>query len=167
MMKYILGLALFFAISTHASAQIKYGHINSDEIMQAMPEYKQLTSSLQRKQNEQEAKMRAMYMDFQKRQAELQQLGPALMMAVAEEKEMELAKLQKEIEIYQQSAEPEMERLKDKLLIPLQSKYRKIVDIVAKENGYTLILDEASGIVAYGNENNNITALVKKKMGIN
>lgn len=166
-MRYLLVLSLFFAISGNAVAQIKYGHIDSDEILESMPEYRQLTSALQRKQNEQEAKIRAMYTDFQKRQAELQQLGPALMVAVIEEKEKELMLLQQEIEAYQQNAAPEMERLRDKLLLPLQSKYRKVVDIVAKENGYTLILDQASGIIAYGNEGNDITALVKKKMGIN
>ena len=167
MKKYILGLALFFAISNTASAQMKYGHIDADEILESMPEYAQLKATMQRKQKEQETKVTAMYTDFQKRQMELEQLGPALMAAIAEEKKLELDSLQRAIVAYQEAVGADLERLRDKLIKPLNDKYRKVVDIVAKENGYTLIFDQSTGIVVYGNENTNVTNLVKKKMGIN
>jgi outer membrane protein len=166
MRKYFAIIVLFFTVST-ASAQIKYGHINSDEIMEAMPEFKQLRASLERKQREQENKVRAMYTDLQKRQQELQEYGEGLMLAVAEEKAIELDSLQKAIVAYQEGAGDELDNLRFKLLKPLNDKYLKIVNAVAKENGYTLILDESKGIVAYGNDSYDITALVKKKMGIN
>lgn len=166
MKKYLIVLALFFAVST-ASAQLKYGHIDSEEILQSMPEYKQLKATMERKRKEQENKVTAMYVDFQKRQQELQELGQGLMIAVAEEKAIELDSLQKAIEAYQQNAGADLERLQTKLVKPLNDKYLKIVDAVAKENGYTLILDVSTGIVAYGNDNTDITGLVKRKMGIN
>lgn len=165
MRKYIAVLILFFAVGT-ASAQIKYGHIDSDEILQAMPEYKQLKATMERKRREQENKIAAMYTDYQKREQELQEYGSGLMVAVAEEKAIELDSLQKAIVAYQENAGAELEKLQQKLVKPLNDKYLKIVDIVAKENGYTLILDTSTGIVAYGNEANDITDLVKKKMGI-
>lgn len=166
MRKYFAIIVLFFTVST-ASAQIKYGHINSDEIMEAMPEFKQLRASLERKQREQENKIRAMYTDLQKRQQDLQEYGEGLMLAVAEEKAIELDSLQRAIVAYQEGAGDELDNLRFKLLKPLNDKYLKIVNAVAKENGYTLILDESKGIVAYGNDSYDITALVKKKMGIN
>lgn len=166
MKKYIAVLMLFFAVGT-ATAQVKYGHIDSEEILQAMPEYKQLKATMDRRRREQEAKITAMYTDFQKRQQELQELGEGLMVAVAEEKAIELDSLQKAILAYQQNAGGELESLQGKLLKPLNDKYLKIVSAVAKENGYTLILDASTGIVAYGNDATDVTALVKKKMGIN
>ena len=166
MRKYFAIIVLFFTVSA-ASAQIKYGHINSDEIMEAMPEFKQLRASLERKQREQENKIRAMYTDLQKRQQDLQEYGEGLMLAVAEEKAIELDSLQRAIVAYQEGAGDELDNLRFKLLKPLNDKYLKIVNAVAKENGYTLILDESKGIVAYGNDSYDITALVKKKMGIN
>lgn len=166
MRKYFAIIVLFFTVST-ASAQIKYGHINSDEIMEAMPEFKQLRASLDRKQREQENKIRAMYTDLQKRQQDLQEYGEGLMLAVAEEKAIELDSLQRAIVAYQEGTGDELDNLRFKLLKPLNDKYLKIVNAVAKENGYTLILDESKGIVAYGNDSYDITALVKKKMGIN
>jgi len=55
-----------------------------------------------------------------------------------------------------------------KLLKPLNDKYLKVVQAVAKENGYTFIFDLATGVVAYYPENSgDVTELVKKKMGIN
>lgn len=166
MRKYIAALLMFFAVST-ATAQIKYGHIDSEEILQAMPEYKQLKATMDRKRREQENKITAMYADFQKRQQELQEFGEGLMVAVAEEKAMELDSLQKTIVAYQENANAELESLQQKLVKPLNDKYLKIVSQVAKENGYTLILDTSTGIVAYGNETYDVTDLVKKKMGIN
>lgn len=166
MRKYIAALLMFFAVST-ATAQIKYGHIDSEEILQAMPEYKQLKATMDRRRREQENKITAMYADFQKRQQELQEFGEGLMVAVAEEKAMELDSLQKTIVTYQENANAELESLQQKLVKPLNDKYLKIVSQVAKENGYTLILDTSTGIVAYGNETYDVTDLVKKKMGIN
>ena len=98
---------------------------------------------------------------------ELEQLGPALMEAVGEEKKIELDSLQRAIVAYQEAVGADLERLRDKLIKPLNDKYRKVVDIVAKENGYILIFDQSTGIVVYGDEKTNVTALVKKKMGIN
>lgn len=166
MRKYFALIVLFFTVST-ATAQIKYGHINSDEIMEAMPEFKQLRASLERKQREQENKIRAMYTDLQKRQQDLQEYGNGLMLAVAEEKAIELDSLQRAIVAYQEGTGGELESLRNKLVKPLNDKYLKIVNAVAKENGYALILDESKGVIVYGNETYDITALVKKKMGIN
>jgi hypothetical protein len=54
------------------------------------------------------------------------------------------------------------------LIKPINDKYIKIVDIVAKENNYTYIFDIATGSVVYHPENTgDITGLVKNKMGIN
>lgn len=133
-----------------------------------MPEYKQLLATLDRRRAEQEKDLKSMYAQYQKGMEELQQLGPDLMVAVREEKMLELQKLQQDIETLQQTADAQLNQLHVKLLKPLNDKYLKIVNAVAKENGYTYIFDIATGSVVYYPENSgDITDLVKKKMGIN
>jgi outer membrane protein len=168
--KKISGLALLFFVlcSLTLSAQQKYGHINSTEILDVMPEYKQMKASLQRKQKEQEGKLRGMYTEYEKQSKELNEFGAAMMEAVREEQMMELDSLGQAIQAYEAGIEEEIQRLQFKLIKPINDKYIKIVDIVAKENNYTYIFDIATGSVVYHPENTgDITGLVKIKMGIN
>ena len=90
-MKHIFLTIAFFAVYCQQGyAQQKYGHIDSKEILNAMPEYKQLLNALEKKRNDQEAKLGGMYKSYESRQKELQELGPGLMEAVREEKMIEL-----------------------------------------------------------------------------
>lgn len=169
-MKKLNGLTLLFFIfcSLTLSAQQKYGHVNSSEILDAMPEYKQMKASLQRKQKEQETKLRGMYTDYEKQSKELNEFGAAMMEAVREERMKELETLGQSIQSYEAGIEEEIQRLQYKLIKPINDKYIKIVDIVAKENNYTYVFDIATGSVVYHPENTgDITGLVKSKMGIN
>ena len=45
-------IALFFVSTGTISAQQKYGHINSNEIVQLMPEFKQMTASVEKKKKD-------------------------------------------------------------------------------------------------------------------
>ena len=90
------------------------------------------------------------------------------MEAVREERLKEIDSLQQAISGFEGSAQGEVEKLQMKLMKPLNDKYLKVVQAVAKENGYTYIFDLATGVVAYHPDNTgDVTDLVKKKMGIN
>jgi len=127
-----------------------------------------MKASLQRKQKEQETKLKGMYTDYQKQSNELNEFGAAMMEAVREERMKELETLAAAIQKYEAGIEEEIQRLQFKLIKPINDKYIKIVDIVAKENNYTYIFDVATGSVVYHPETTgDITNLVKNKMGIN
>ncbi|HWB61989.1 MAG TPA: OmpH family outer membrane protein [Chitinophagales bacterium] len=159
-------VVIFFAFG--AKAQQKYGYINSVEIVQAMPEFKQMNDAIDKKKKEAQAKGQRMYAAYQQKTKEMDQYGNSMMQAVREEKLKELDSLQQEINNFQQNATAEIQDFQAKLLKPLNDKYIKIVNSVAKENGYTYIFDLAAGVLVYYPETQgDITALVKKKMGIN
>lgn len=166
-MKKFITAATFFISFLAGYSQQKYGHIDSKEILDAMPEYKQMKAALEKKRKEQEAKLKRLYNEYEKRQKELAEYAAGLMEAVREEKMMELDSLTKAIGEYENRADADIQSLQMKLLKPMNDKYLKIVDAVAKENGYTYIFDIATGSLAYYPPNDgNITQLVKKKMGI-
>lgn len=160
-------LVTFFLSCSTAFSQQKYGHIDSHAIQEAMPEYKQLTAAVEQKRTQLENQLKQMYADYQKKATDLQQMGPALLQAVRDEQMIELQNLQQSISEFEQTVESQLAEYQMKRLKPLNDKYLKIVNIVAKENGYTYIFDIASGNVVYHPENSgDITDLVKKKMGI-
>jgi outer membrane protein len=162
-----IGCIMLFLAGT-LSAQQKYGHINSEEVVQMMPEYKQMIASVEKKKKDAQAKMQRMYTDYQSKMNEMNQFGASMMEAVREEKLKELDSLQKSITYFQQTETSSIQEYQSKLLKPLNDKYLKIVNAVAKENGYTYIFDLSSGVVAYHPDvNGDISEQVKKKLGIN
>jgi outer membrane protein len=166
-MKKLITATAFFVFFFSVQAQQKYGHINSQEILDAMPEYKQMKAALEKKRKEQQAKLSAMYKEYEKRQKELNEFALGLMEAVREEKMIELDSLAQATAAYEQRIDADIQALQMKLLKPMNDKYLKIVSAVAQENGYSYIFDIATGSVAYYPETNgDITSLVKKKMGI-
>ena len=164
----ILLVASFFVFNGEIFAQQKYGHINSNEVVQGMPEFKQMTASVDKRKKDAQTKVQVMYDSYQTKLKEVNQYGASMMEAVLQERKKELDSLQKAIQTYEQTASAEIQDYQDKLLKPLNDKYLKIVATVAKENGYTYIFDVASGTVAYYPETaGDITDLVKKKMSTN
>lgn len=165
--KTVLLLCVIF-ISAGAFAQQKYGHINSGDILDAMPEFKQMNTTLDNKRQQYAYQLQRMYEDYQKKGKELNEYGNSMMQAVREERMLELDSLQQAITLFEGSAQGEVEKLQAKLLKPLNDKYLKVVEAIAKENGYAYIFDLSSGIVTYHPENSgDVTDLVKKRMGIN
>lgn len=159
---------LFFAFTEKILAQQKYGHINSNDILEVMPEYKQLNTTVDNKKKQYAAQLQAMYQDYQQKTKEVNDYGASMMEAVREERLKEIDNLQKGISAFQDNANGEIQKFQLKLMKPLNDKYLKIIQAVAKENGYTYVFDLASGAVVYHPDNNgDVTDLVKKKMGIN
>ena len=165
---WLLLIVLFFAFTGSGFAQQKYGHLNSGDILDAMPEYKQLNATLENKRKQYAYQLQRMYEDYQRKTKEVNDFGLSMMEAVREERLKEIDSLQQAISGFEGSAQGEVEKLQMKLMKPLNDKYLKVVQAVAKENGYTYIFDLATGVVAYHPDNTgDVTELVKKKMGIN
>lgn len=162
----LIGL-LVIACCGSAGAQQKYGHINSDDIVDAMPEFKQLNATVENKKKQYALQLQRMYEEYERKGKELNDYGMSMMEAVREERLKEVDSLQLAIQGFEGTAQGEVEKLQQKLMKPLNDKYLKVVQAVAKENGYTYIFDIARGAVVYHPETGDVTDLVKKKMGIN
>jgi len=165
---WVLFILLFFVITGNGFAQQKYGHINSGDILDAMPEYKQMNATIDNKKKQYAYQLQKMYEDYQRKTKEVNDYGISMMEAVRQERLKEIDSLQQAITGFEGSAQGEVEKLQMKLMKPLNDKYLKVVQAVAKENGYNYIFDIATGSVAYYPETSgDVTDLVKKKMGIN
>ncbi|MFN7491232.1 MAG: OmpH family outer membrane protein, partial [Chryseotalea sp.] len=63
----------------------------------------------------------------------------------------------------------EIQKKQNALMEPVYTKVGKTIEEVAKENGYTFILNQQLGgldVILYGDPANNISDLVLKKMGV-
>ncbi|HLP53194.1 MAG TPA: OmpH family outer membrane protein [Chitinophagales bacterium] len=160
--------ALFLMIGT-ASAQQKLGHINSIEVLQAMPEFKTMSSDIQKQKDSYTKVLEGMYGDYEKKQKDLQAMSQdkSTPDAILESKIQELQDLQKRIQDFEAKVNDDLQKLQQDKLKPINDKYLKAVKDVAVANGYAYILDIVQGGVAYFPEGqNDVTDLVMKKLGI-
>jgi outer membrane protein len=85
---------------------------------------------------------------------------------IQEATEKELATMETNIREFQQSAEEDLDKYQSQLIAPIQEKALNAIKTVAKANGFSYIFDDASGAMLYKPEGDDVTALVKKQLGI-
>jgi outer membrane protein len=90
--------------------------------------------------------------------------------AMKEVKQKELQDLQNRMESLQQSAQEKISQKKQEVYGPILEKADKAIKSVAKEKGYDYIFDASSagggGALLFARESDNITQLVRDKLGI-
>ena len=167
-----IALVLMLALPMGVFAQnLKFGHINAQEIVSAMPEFakaqsdiealdKQLTSELQRTQEEFNKK----YQEFQ--QAIAKDSLPA---NIAERRQKELQDMMQRQEQFQQEAQQQMQKAQADAMAPIYKKLDDAIKAVGAAEGVIYIFDLARTPVAYVNESQsiNLTPKVKTQLGIN
>ena len=158
---------LFIAfISTLSIAQTKTGTINSDYIINIMPEAKivvkktqeygaRLDSSFSIKMKEYQEKVA----DFKEKEKEMGELMKKTMIK-------ELTSLEQNMNQYQNNGKKLMQLKQNELMRPLYKKLSDAIKVVVKEQGYTHILTISGNEFAYVDEKYDITELVMAKLGI-
>jgi outer membrane protein len=169
MNKSILAVVVALFIMGTAQAQQKIGHLNSVDIVSVMPEFKLMQDDIQKQKDTYTKVLEGMYQDYEKKQAELQGLSQAGSTpdAILETKIQELQQLQQRITAFEEKVNGDLQKTQQDKMKPVNDKYLKAVKEVAEGNGYTYIIDVASGAVAYfPDKTNDVTDLVLKKLGI-
>lgn len=169
MKKVIVALAAALVLSTTANAQQKIGHLNSLDILQSMPEFKQMQADLEKQKDSYTKVLEGMYQDYDKKQKELQTIAgdKTTPDAILDMKVKELQDLQTRIEEFQNKVNDDLAKMQQDKLKPINDKYLKAVKEVATANGYAYIIDIVSGAVAYyPDTQNDVTQLVAKQLGI-
>ena len=162
-------IAAFLLMIGTASAQQKLGHINSLDVLQAMPEFKQMSADIQKQKDSYTKALESMYGDYERKQKELQALSQDKNTpdAIIESKIQELQDLQKRIQDFETKVNEDLQKMQNDKLKPINEKYLKAVKEVAVANGYSYIIDVVQGSLAYFPEGqNDVTDLVMKKLGI-
>ena len=159
---------LFIVVSAQAQTPIKCGHMNLGNLLEGLPETTQANKDLEAFAATYAAKgdslgkiFEAAATTFQKEYQE-----GKLIPVVAQQQYAALEKQQKELENYQKISEQAVSIKRDELLNPILTKIYDSIKAVAKENGYLMIFDTSTGAALYALESEDITPLVKKKLGL-
>lgn len=160
--------AALFVVNGFVSAQtVKIAHVNTNEIMNDMPDRTKAEKSLETYYNELQEQLKTMYGEYQNKLQDYQSNAETMSNLVKQSKEKELVDLESRITAFQANAEEAFDAKRAELLQPLLEKIQNAINAVGKEKGYTYIFDTATGATVYIDADAiDVTKDVKAKLGI-
>ena len=155
-------------ISITTFGQQLFGHVNSQEILNAMPEAATAQLALQEELEGLQEQGQIMMQEFEAQQKDFQINQESMNDAVRNDKLKSLENLQERIMLFEQSAEQSIQMKQAELFEPILTKIQNAIDEVAKENDYAYIFDLVGlqGGVVYRDDSYDITLLVRKKLNL-
>ena len=157
-------------VVTAASAQNspKYGHMNLGNLLEQLPDTKVANDKLKVFADQLTAKDDSLTKAFEAayRQLETEYNAGQLTPVVAQTRQAELQKQQEFIQKFEQDAQAMVGAKREEMLKPILTKVEDAIKTVAKEMGYAMVFDTSSGSMLFANDTDDITALVKKKLGL-
>jgi len=164
----LLIILCVFSLSVFAQ-EPKFGHINSVEILTLMPEQvtiEKAMKDLDAQWNQELTKLRdEYYLKIKKYQEKMNANMPESIKAALQS---EITDLEKRIATIQKTANTDLQKKQQELFAPVIEKVKKAIDEVGIENDYLYIFDlSTQGVIFKSPKSNDITLLVKKKLGLN
>lgn len=144
----------------------KFGHLNSNDLLMAMPERSAVEEDVKKYAQQLESQLSIMSKEYQAKVQDYQSKEATMTETIKKDKIKEITNLEERISEFQQTAQSELQDKEEKLLRPIIDKAKTAIEEVAKENGYTYIFDSGVGVLLYQKDSDDIMPLVKKKLGI-
>lgn len=164
MKKILFLLAIGVTLGLSAQAQKKFGYINSQELLEAMPEAKKADSTWQKYGAGIETQLREMGTEIQTKYKEYEEKSKTWTDAVREQKEKDITRLRQSAEEFQAGAEDKIAKKRSELFKPILDKAQAAIKAVGSEGSYDYIFDGAQ--LLYAKDGENILPAVKAKLGI-
>lgn len=155
-------LSMAFALQAQ-----KFGHVSSEELLSAMPEYDSAQAELQQLQQHYELEIERIQVEINKKIEEFNQSEATMSDLIKEAKASEIQELQMRLQNYSQTAQQDLQQQGMIVIQPVMEKARNAINEVAKEHGLLYVFDLSQGNPVYFSEESlDVVPLVKAKLGI-
>ena len=169
-MKKLLKVALVAVcvvfMSNFAKAQTKIGYINVDQVVQLMPQLKTIQSQIQAYSKDYSDNLGRQQAEFQKQVNDYNAKKATMSDANRLAKEAELGDMQKRMQDYTTTAQQQVEAKGQELAKPMNDQIHAAISAVAKEKGYTYVLNSAQTELLVAPDADDLMAAVKLKLGL-
>ena len=168
MKKFSCVMLLLIAFVIPSSAQMKIAYINSEAIMQQLPEAQDAQKQLDAISTDWQTELTKMQTDLQHRFEDYDKKKLVMSDKRRAEIEKELQDLERKMVDYRTAkfgANGELFSKQNELMKPVQDKLFKAVKDIADEGGYDYVFDKSSTtLLVYSNEKNDLTSKVLAKL---
>ena len=151
LMKYIFILLIVIPLSAYS--QQKIGHVDSQELLGAMPEMESAKTKIDSIGKAYDIELKLLQEKYEN--------------AIKAGDEDEAKRMQARLYSFKEVVDSEIEAKSEILFTPIRARLKKAIVEIANEEKYILVLDSKyDAIVLYVKPSNDITADVKKKLGL-
>jgi len=147
-----------------ASAE-KYGHVNSTELFQQMPEVAKVKAQMDTIQSQYENQLTMMQEELQKKFQDYQANEATMPDGIKQVRQQELQEMQGRIQTFYQTAEQDIQKKQQELLAPVHEKLTKAIKAVGEREGFTYIFDSVAMLYISDNAVD-VSPAVRKELGI-
>lgn len=161
-------VVVFVGILASQTYAQKIGHVDLEKIVVDMPAYKSAMDSMQNAQKKVQITLKKMEAEYERAAKIYQDSAKLWSMAIRQIKQNDLANLKTNFEQYYQISSMGLDSTQQLVLGRLIKKVKKAAKEVAKEKGFSYVLNysEQAQLVLYYEESHDITAAVRKKLGL-
>ena len=163
-----LTLAVVLVMGATSLFAQKFGRINTQEIIMAMPETKTMQENMDTFAKELSDNIETMNVEFNTKLQDFQKNYNTFSDAIKEVKEKELNDMQTRTREFQERAQQDYQKKQNELLAPIIDKAKSAIDKVAAAGGFLVVFDTSAGSLAYFDEATltDVAPAVKKELGI-
>jgi len=159
----LLAITLCFATVSFTQAQSKVAHINTQELIAAMPAAKKAQAEIEALGKTYQTDIQASITEYQNTAKQYEAEVSTKTDEENQKRGLELQEKQQRIQQFRADAQKDLASKEAELFKPIQETAMKAINDVAKAKGYDYVIDRATLIVANGTD---ILADVKAKLGI-
>jgi outer membrane protein len=171
MKKLILSVLFIFSvlyagnIAAQTAQQIAF--VNSNELLEAIPDKVAATKSINDLNNKYKAELQVMQNDYNKKYSDFVSYQNSMADNVRLRRMQELYELERQINNFMKVAQDDISNQEKELIVPLRQKVKDAIYQVGVERGFICIYDLANPAIAFVTPDaTDATALVKQKLGV-
>ena len=151
---------------TTANAQ-KFGHVNSQEIIQVMPEFTKARADIEALTKQNEADLNQMQEELQKKSEAYEKEQATLPANIKQRRETELQEMYQKIQQSYQDNQQALAKEQNEKLQAITTKVLDAIKAVGQAGNYVYIMDLAAGIPYISTTlSTDVTTDVKAKLGL-
>ncbi|WP_104734758.1 OmpH family outer membrane protein [Hanstruepera ponticola] len=162
----LFAAALFIGATSFTQAQSKVAHINTQDLIQAMPEMAAAQAEMEKLGKTYEADIKAMATEYQNKMKQYEAEASSKTDEENQKRLVEVQTMQQNIQQYQGTAQQQMQEKELALLKPITEKAKAAILKVARAQGFQYVLDSTQGGGVIMADGKNLLDDVKKELGI-
>jgi len=164
MKKLLLMLLMSAPLATFAQ---KFGHVNAQDIIQAMPEYTTAKTEIDALQKQYEEDLKSMQDELTKKSQDYEKAKATLPDNIKQRREQEMQEMYQKIQQSYQDNQQALAKASQEKMQAITTKVVDAIKAVGQAGGYVYIMDIAGGVPYISTTlSTDVTSQVKAKLGL-
>ena len=164
MKKLILMLLVFAPLTMMAQ---KFGHVNTQEVIQAMPEFTKARQEIEALQKQYEDDLKGMQEELKKKAEAFDKEQATLPDVIKQRREQELNEMYQKIQQSYQDNQQALAKAQNDRMQVITTKVLDAIKAVGQAGGYVYIMDTTAGIPYISTTlSEDLTSQIKAKLGL-